>query len=130
MKWTFRRLRETDTAQSLHLKPPLRKYNINFVIDVNQIDTEIELAEEGENLPAYDTSMMDIVLDIGPQTEQPINDISQPQQAALARRTVSSHPLPPAYERDLVNHESIEMEPIQPPPAYLTETNQAAITRR
>lgn len=126
IKWSFRRLRETDTCASMHLKPPIQNYNINFVIEVIQIDTENELAEEGEVLPAYDTSMMDVVLDIGPEVQQlpgnQSNYITPLPQAASSsnRRMILSHPLPPAYEQE---HEGIEMEPIHPPPAYLNESN-------
>lgn len=71
---------------------------------------------EGEHLPAYDTSMMDVVLDIGPEAERAPGNISdyiiQVPQAAVARR---AHPLPPAYEQE----EPVEMDPIHPPPAYL-----------
>jgi hypothetical protein len=111
VKWSFRRLRETDTAVSMHLKPPLSKYSINFIIDVIQINTENELAEEGEILPAYDTSMMDVVLDIGPEVEQAPGNRSE--YIAPQNRLIHSHRLPPAYERDLG-------EPLHPPPAYLT----------
>ncbi|KAI9262778.1 hypothetical protein BY458DRAFT_514981 [Sporodiniella umbellata] len=97
IKWSLRRLRETDNAEDMVLKPPLALYNINFIIVVSQIDTVTEFA--GENLPAYNTSMMDVVLDIGPRDGQTSN--------------YSSHPLPPAY------HASIEMSAVrQPPPAY------------
>lgn len=122
IKWSFRRLRDTDTALAMHLPHSLDRYNINFVIEVIQIDTETELAEEGEILPAYDTSMMDIVLDIGPETEQRVDGASPPlSQAARSSGTISSHPLPPAYENDGPNQVSIELQPIQPPPAYLPE---------
>jgi hypothetical protein len=115
VKWSFRRLRETDTAVSMHLKPPLSKYSINFIIDVVQINTENELAEEGELLPAYHTSMMDVVLDIGPEVEQAPGNRSEylvPQ--STANTLMHSHRSPPAYERALE-------EPSHPPPAYLTE---------
>ncbi|GAA5803142.1 hypothetical protein EDC94DRAFT_605961 [Helicostylum pulchrum] len=120
IKWNFRRLRETDTANSMHLNIPLSRCNINFVIEIIQVNIENELAEEGEILPAYDTSMMDIVLDIGPAVERgaPGNRsdyiVPMPQQAVLPRQ---SHPSPPAYERN----ESLELEPVHPPPAYLND---------
>lgn len=128
IKWSFRRLRDTDTALSLHLPLPLRHYNINFVIEVNQIDTETELAEEGELLPAYDTSMMDIVLDIGPEAEHRPEMVSRP--LPVAERRVSSHPLPPAYENEGANHEAIQLQPVQPPPAYLSAPTMTAIQNR
>ncbi|ORE06752.1 hypothetical protein BCV72DRAFT_119542 [Rhizopus microsporus var. microsporus] len=104
IKWTFRRPRDTDTSAELLLKQPLSAYNINFVIDISQVDTETELAQEGEALPAYDTSMMDIVLDIGPEN---------------VREQSTGHPLPPSYDR------SIEMGDIQqPPPAYPINNNR------
>ncbi|CAO3702516.1 unnamed protein product [Rhizopus stolonifer] len=97
IKWSFRRLRESDMADDMILKPPLTLYNINFIIDISQIDTVTELGHD--NLPAYDTSMMDVVLDMGPSDQQPGSQ--QP------------HPLPPAYQA------SIEMSAVrQPPPAY------------
>jgi hypothetical protein len=132
IKWSFRRLRDTDTPTSLLLSGPLSRYSINFVIEVIQIDTEVELAEEGETLPAYDTSMMDVVLDVGPEAElqAPGNRseyITPPPQASITSngRVMLSHPLPPAYEHDEHNnnnHESIEMGPVHPPPAYLHES--------
>lgn len=107
---------------------PLRHYNINFVIEANQIDTEAELAEGGETLPAYDTSMMDIVLDIGPEAEQRPEMISRP--LPTTERRVSSHPLPPAYEHEGVDHEAIQLQPVQPPPAYLSAPTMTAISNR
>lgn len=90
----------------MHLKPPLSSYSINFIIDVVQVNTENELAEEGELLPAYHTSMMDVVLDIGPEVQQAPGNQSEytiPQQ-------IRSHQLPPDYEIAEMRH---------PPPAYL-----------
>ncbi|EIE81127.1 hypothetical protein G6F46_011744 [Rhizopus delemar] len=108
IKWSFRRPRESDTAFNLMLKPPLVLYNINFIVEASQIDIENELAQEGETLPAYDTSMMDIVLDMGP---------NHPQEPRLMTQ---GHPLPPAYDPS----STIEMRPIrQPPPSYPTATN-------
>lgn len=78
---------------------------------------ENELLEGGEHLPAYDTSMMDVVLDIGPEAESAPSNMSdyiiQVPHATLPRR---AHPLPPAYEQE---EEPVEMNPVQPPPAYL-----------
>lgn len=102
----------------MRLNIPLSRCNINFVIEIIQVNIENELAEEGEMLPAYDTSMMDIVLDIGPAAEQAPGNLSNyiipmPQNALIPTR--QSHPLPPAYERN----GSLELEPLHPPPAYL-----------
>ncbi|CAO3676046.1 unnamed protein product [Rhizopus stolonifer] len=103
IKWSFRRLKETDTAFDLALSPPITFYNINLVIDASQINTENELAQGGETLPAYDTSMMDIVLDMGPTTQEP-------------RISAQRHPLPPAYDPSAIEMRSVQ----QPPPAYPT----------
>lgn len=84
IKWTFRRPKESDMASDMALSLPLTTYNINFVIDVSQIDTVTELAHE--NLPAYDTSTRDIVLDMGP---------SPPAYPTLEMTNVQ--PPPPAY---------------------------------
>lgn len=119
VKWSFRRLRENDTAIALHLRPPLSRHHINFVIDIIQINTENELAQEGEVLPAYHTSMMDVVLDIGPEMEQAPGNRSNYISVQMPTSTIS-HPLPPAYEHH-------ELEPVHPPPEYLnhTETSQS-----
>ncbi|KAG2207395.1 hypothetical protein INT47_006870 [Mucor saturninus] len=116
IKWSFRRLRDTDTHSSMHLVSRLSKQNINFVVEIVQINMENELLEEGEHLPAYDTSMMDIVLDIGPEAERVPGNMSeciiQVPPTTLPRR---AHPLPPAYEQE----EPVEMGPVHPPPAYI-----------
>ncbi|KAI9253154.1 hypothetical protein BY458DRAFT_522162 [Sporodiniella umbellata] len=106
IKWSFRRPRDTDTALSLVLKPPLGFYNINLVIDVSQINTENELAQGGEALPAYDTSMMDIMLDMGPNTHEP-------------RLSAPAHPLPPAYDPSPIEMRAVQ----QPPPVYPAATS-------
>ncbi|KAI8328932.1 hypothetical protein EDC96DRAFT_452593 [Choanephora cucurbitarum] len=112
IKWNCRRMRESDTIASLHLKPPSSQYTINFVIEVIQINVENELAQE--MLPAYDTSMMDVVLAVGPEAEQvPGNQSNYITQNS---QEITSHPSPPPYE-----HQVIEMQAVQPPPAYLTE---------
>ncbi|KAI8373343.1 hypothetical protein BD560DRAFT_98025 [Blakeslea trispora] len=113
IKWNFRRTRESDTLASMHLKPPSSQYTINFVIEVIQINVENELAQEGEVLPAYDTSMMDVVLAVGPEAQQVPGSQSNYTQDI---RESHSHPLPPPYE-----HQVVEMQLVQPPPAYLTE---------
>ncbi|OAD08354.1 hypothetical protein MUCCIDRAFT_182437 [Mucor lusitanicus CBS 277.49] len=110
VKWSFRRLRENDTAAVLHLRPPLTRYHINFVVDVIQINTENELADEGEMLPAYHTAMMDVVLDIGPEMEQAPGNRSN--YISVRMPSSSASPLPPAYEHH-------ELEPVHPPPEYI-----------
>ncbi|CEP07270.1 hypothetical protein [Parasitella parasitica] len=114
VKWSLRRLRDGDTASTLQLRPPLSRYHINFIIDVIQINTENELAQDGEMLPAYGRSMMDIVLDIGPEMQQAPGNRSN---YISLRMQTSPHPLPPAYEHQ-------ELSPAHPPPEY-TNSNEA-----
>ncbi|KAI8990923.1 hypothetical protein BDF20DRAFT_9981 [Mycotypha africana] len=139
IKWGFRRVRDTDTPADMHLKQPLNKYHINLVIEVIQIDTENELAEEGEMLPAYETAMMDVVLDVGPEVQQLPGNRSEYITNDGLQLTFC---LPPAYSeinnderrsrnsrssRSRRSHneeeaESIELQlapPTQPPPAYI-----------
>ncbi|KAI8972349.1 hypothetical protein BDB01DRAFT_810349 [Pilobolus umbonatus] len=106
IKWVARRQRENDTSGTFHLKQPLSRFNVNMVIDIQQIYPET--AYRGEVLPTYDTSMMDIVLAIGP-TDTNLNRSSD---------CITLHTLPPAYEND----QSIELQPTQPPPVYRNET--------
>ncbi|KAI8644581.1 hypothetical protein BD408DRAFT_383450 [Parasitella parasitica] len=115
VKWGLRRLRDGDTANSLHLRPPLSRYHINFIIDIIQIDTENELAQDGEILPAYHTSMTDIVLDIGPEMQQAPGNRSN---YISLRIQASPHSLPPAYEHN-------ELEPSRPPPDYINNTEES-----
>ncbi|KAI8880565.1 hypothetical protein K501DRAFT_224549 [Backusella circina FSU 941] len=107
VKWVFRTLKDTDTAASMHLEAPISKYYINFVINVVQINTETELASEGDILPAYGNRNADVVLDVAPE----------PNPEESGDRLSSTSHLPPAYER--TSYESCELEPLQPPPAYL-----------
>lgn len=76
------------------------------------------MAQEGEILPAYDTSMMDVVLDIGPMEEQTIRGNPLDNSILPMSQIRQSHPLPPAYERNNNESQGLE-EPIQPPPAYI-----------
>ncbi|KAI8069128.1 uncharacterized protein B0P05DRAFT_551651 [Gilbertella persicaria] len=111
IKWDFRRVRESDTSASMHLKGRLARYNINCVIEVVQINIENELAQEGEVLPAYDASARDTVLAIGPEIEQaPGNRSSYMTQGP-------GNGFPPPYQHEIIEMDSVQ----QPPPAYLTE---------
>ncbi|KAI9478398.1 MAG: hypothetical protein EXX96DRAFT_539499 [Benjaminiella poitrasii] len=134
IKWNFRRLKETDTAVGMNLRPPLSRYRINFVIDIIQIDTENELlAEEGEALPAYNLAIRrDVVLAVGPEVEQVPGNRSEyitvPSSAALVMTSEQYSPLtlqPPAYYENQstirANNNNIELDSVlYPPPAYLT----------
>lgn len=99
------------------------------MIDISQINIENELVEEGEILPAYDTSMMDIVLDIGPAVQQsPGNTsdyISSPLSTVSSGAVLLAHPSPPDYGQIT---SSVELETVAaPPPAYLS--NNTSLTR-
>lgn len=107
VKWVFRTLKDTDTAASMHLKAPISKYYINFVINVVQINTETELASEGDILPAYGNENADVVLDVAPEPSA--------EESAGTLHVYS----PPAYERTSYESCELELEPLQPPPAYL-----------
>lgn len=91
----------------------MARYHINFVVDIIQINTENELANEGETLPAYQTAMMDVVLDIGPEMEQAPGNRSN--YISVRMPSSSASPLPPAYEHH-------ELEPVHPPPEYIHDT--------
>lgn len=116
LKWSFRRLRDDDTAGAMLLQYPLSTYRINLVIQVHQINTETELAEEGETLPAYGTGMTDVVLDMGPNYQACPEDGVHPVE-----RSTETAIFPPSYENSNVPAaETIEMMPTNPPPAYLS----------
>jgi hypothetical protein len=116
LKWSFRRLRDDDTAGVMLLQYPLSTYRINLVIQVHQINTETELAEEGETLPAYGTGMTDVVLDMGPNYQACPEDGVHPVE-----RSTETAIFPPSYENSNVPAaETIEMMPTNPPPAYLS----------
>jgi hypothetical protein len=87
------------------------------VVDINQINLENEISQEGEILPAYDTSMMDVVLDIGPAVQRAPGNTSEYISRPLTTTDsgVLAHPSPPEYDRD----SSIELATITPPPDYL-----------
>lgn len=129
IKWSLRRLRDTDSAVNFHLRNRLIRYNINFVIDISQINVDTELVQEGEVLPAYDTSMMDVVLDIGPAVHRAPGNTSEYISPTTANTTAAmvllAHPSPPEYERGETRETTpVELETITPPPAYLNQQQQ------
>lgn len=117
VKWHFRKLRDTDTSADFCLKRRLAFYNINFVIDIIQIDTEV--AEDGELLPAYtSTSMGDVVLDVGPAVVQVPGNMSH----YLSSSSSSSAQLP-TYE----HHYGISLPLLPPPPpAYFQHEERSS----
>ncbi|KAI8388899.1 uncharacterized protein BYT42DRAFT_468938, partial [Radiomyces spectabilis] len=67
VKWGYRRLRDDDSAQTLHLADPLGKHRVSLIIEIIQIDMEMQAScEMSELLPSYRAAADDVVLDIGP----------------------------------------------------------------
>ncbi|KAL0076867.1 hypothetical protein J3Q64DRAFT_1305331 [Phycomyces blakesleeanus] len=67
IRWGYRRLRDDDTADTLHLTQDISHWRIAFVIEIIQLDPEIDHSHNGQEvLPAYNAASQDVVLDIGP----------------------------------------------------------------
>lgn len=68
IKWSYRRVREFDTGESLKLQKPLNKYRIVLIVEVSRMDPE---STAHEPLPSYHAVAQDVVLQVGPPPTYP-----------------------------------------------------------
>ncbi|KAI8141287.1 hypothetical protein BJV82DRAFT_670906 [Fennellomyces sp. T-0311] len=105
IRWTYRRLKDVDTSESLGLRSPLSSHAITLVIEVTQVDNSIQ--RRSDILPTYDSVQQDIVLDVGPPAMEERLAFPPP----VYRRHESL--LPPSYR------ESLQSPSIMPSHAHL-----------
>ncbi|KAG2221721.1 hypothetical protein INT45_007127 [Circinella minor] len=118
VKWGYRKLRECDTAHTLHLKRPLSSWTVSIVIEAIQMDPEMDTTRViGEVLPSYAIATQDIVLDVGAPVQDTVVQLREMDLTDVPSITRSTHdrghspflPPPPDY------HET------EPPPYNLND---------
>lgn len=113
VKWDYRRLRECDTAQTLHLERPLSSWTISVVVEAIQIDPEMDTTRViGEVLPSYTVATRDIVLDVGAPVQDTVVQLRETDLADVCPTTMTTH------DRDA--------PPFLPPPPDYHETEPPA----
>ena len=105
IQWSYRRLKDIDSSESLGLRSPLNRHAITLVIEVTQIENNVQ--RRSDILPTYDSVQRDMVLDIGPPVAME-ECLTLPPP--VYRR--HEHSLPPSY-RSALQPPSID----QPSPA-------------
>ena len=102
----YRKLRECDTAQTLHLEKPLSSWTVSIVIEAIQIDPEMDTTRViGEDLPSYAIATQDIVLDVGAPVQDTVVQLRDMDLTDVPSITTTTHdrnhspflPPPPDY---------------------------------
>ncbi|KAI9268212.1 hypothetical protein BDA99DRAFT_505223 [Phascolomyces articulosus] len=132
VKWDYRRLRQGDTAQTLHLKRPLSSWTISLVVEAIQVDPETDLTRVmGEALPSYTVASQDIVLDIGTPVTDTVVQLREMDLADVTRhdpttRRTSSPTAATVAVAANNNNNSNPNSFLPPPPDYQETTEPPA----
>ncbi|KAI9008878.1 hypothetical protein CLU79DRAFT_711369 [Phycomyces nitens] len=85
IRWGYRRLRNDDTSESLHLEHDITHWRIVYVIEIIQLDPEVDHSYHGrEVLPSYNAACQDVLPSYNTVSQNsPQNDTSPdtPQNA-------------------------------------------------